>query len=160
MNPHRDYVSQDLGGRLHLPDAGLSRPRHETGNVATFRDGNDLVLMPGQRPIRVGHFIEEDRPHGEGVFAEEGRRKLLHVWLDRQGAHGREYRQQVPHAVDAPLVSNLFAVGELGDHLTETFRLIAGDDVVVDKLSVASKRRPVSDGVESCQEVRSKSCLP
>jgi hypothetical protein len=148
MNTDGNHAGENLVGRLHLPDTGLLRPPHKPSNVAALFNGNHVVLMPKERPVRIRNFVEEDRPNGEGTFAENGRGKLPHARLYGQLFHGRANPQQVSHAVHAPLSPHLLALWQLSDGPTKAFDLVVGKNVLTDEIPVAVKSRRIVRGVE------------
>jgi hypothetical protein len=66
-----EHPLQNLERRDDVVDAGFVRPVGEAGSVDAGADGDGAVLMPAQRPVPLGRFLEEDGSDWAGGGAEE-----------------------------------------------------------------------------------------
>ena len=75
-----EHVFEDAGGRLDMEDVCFDRPRTEAFGFDAFLNGDHYVLVPGNFPVGIRDFVEEDAADGEGFCAEN--------WLDQRANRG------------------------------------------------------------------------
>jgi len=53
-------------------DTGFDRPWTEMSRILSLTNCYRSILVPGDFPVRVGRFVEEESAHGKAILAENG----------------------------------------------------------------------------------------
>src|SRR5579863_7630129 len=70
MKPDRNHPLQNLRRWLNVKNASLCGPRPKSRNIFPCAHRNCDFLMPGNPPIRLWDFVEEDSTNGECLLSE------------------------------------------------------------------------------------------
>ena len=126
-----EYVEWGLAVGL----AVLGVPRAEAGRVDAFGDGDGGVLVPGDEPVGVGGFVEEDGADDSGLWACEGCDGVFDCGV---GGEGGELGFALEDSACAGAAAGWGAEERVGD-CGELCGSLRRDEFVQDEDAVAAK---------------------
>jgi hypothetical protein len=77
MNTCGNHALEKYGRRLGVQDAGFGGPICPTGTLLSMFYGDRQILVPGNRPICFGRFVEENRADGTSGISEKRTQLVL-----------------------------------------------------------------------------------
>ena len=112
MDSRGQHSLDHIERRLDMGRPGFAIPIGEAGRFYPTLCGNRSILMPGQRPIRLGGLVEQDRTNRLGCSTELFRRQSSHRAVHQargqfwtavnpltRASHRRENREQLVKVV-------------------------------------------------------------
>lgn len=95
VDANRQHSPEHFGGRLHMDDARLDRPRTVVRHVKPFLHGDRQILMPGDFPVCRIAFVEQNCARNETVGPEHGFGDLTDGRMTSQATDRRRNRRQI-----------------------------------------------------------------
>src|SRR5947209_7942575 len=89
MQTESKHLLEDSGRRLYMRNTGFLGPRSVASHIDPPLRGDGEILMPDNFPVRVRRLVEEERPHRETRFTENGDGQLSESWMRRKRSDAR-----------------------------------------------------------------------
>ena len=161
LKSERDHALQDPKRGPDVSNTRLDRPGPIIRDRNPRTDGDRQILMPGDCPVRLGGFVEEQAPDGKRCPPEGRRDDCVRRWVTCERADTRNVAEQIPARVNAAFAiergSSRTECVESGDQLGDG---IAPENIGHNRESIVLERRKVDQRITLSQRFGLLSLAP